>query len=101
VQRSVARRADAAKRGSAKREDLLFQIDREVFMKASDNNFEKFYRVKDIAGILSIGRETARKLVMNEPGVMKICIGKKQAHQVLCIPESVLRRVIARHTSRA
>lgn len=61
--------------------------------------FGKFYRVSDVARILAIGRETARKLVKDEPGVVKICMGRKEAHTIYSIPESVLRRIVTRLSS--
>ena len=57
---------------------------------------EKCYRVSQIASMLSIGRETSRKIVMNEPGVLKIRFGRKMAHTTYLVPESVLQRIITR-----
>jgi len=43
-----------------------------------------------------MGRETVRKLVMNEPGVVKIRMGKKQSNTTYSVPESVARRIHTR-----
>jgi hypothetical protein len=42
------------------------------------------------------GRETIRKLVQNEPGVLKLKLGKKKAHTVYSIPASVAQRIHTR-----
>jgi hypothetical protein len=44
----------------------------------------------------SMGRETIRKLVKDESGVVKIRLGKKQANTTYSVPESVARRVHTR-----
>jgi hypothetical protein len=65
-----------------------------------DTKFEKHYRVSDIARILAIGRETVRKIVKDEPGVVRICMGRKEAHTIYSVPESVLQRILARLSHR-
>jgi hypothetical protein len=44
--------------------------------------FEKHYRIGDLARIWGLGRETVRKLVKDEPGVIKIRLGRKKAHTI-------------------
>ena len=45
-----------------------------------DNTFEKHYRIGDLARMWGLGRETVRKLVKDDPGVIKIRMGRKKAH---------------------
>jgi hypothetical protein len=61
-----------------------------------DPTLEPHYRVGDLAKRWNLGRETVRKLVMNEPGVVKIRLGRKKAHTIYSVPLSVARRI---HTS--
>jgi hypothetical protein len=65
-------------------------------VSAEDCAFEPHYRVSDLAKRWNLGRETVRKLVMNEPGVIKIRLGRKKAHTIYSVPESVARRLHAR-----
>ena len=41
-------------------------------MLAENATFEKHYRIGDLARLWSLGRETVRKLVKDDPGVVKI-----------------------------
>ena len=43
-----------------------------------------------------MGRETVRKLVKDEPDVVKIRLGKKKANTTYSVPESVARRIHTR-----
>jgi hypothetical protein len=61
--------------------------------------FERHYSIAELARQWAIGRETARKLVMNEPGVLCIRMGKKQANTRYSVPESVARRIHTRLSS--
>lgn len=65
-------------------------------MSADDSAFERHYRVSELAEMWRLGRETVRKLVMNEPGVIKIRLGRKKAHTIYSVPESVARRIHTR-----
>ena len=58
-----------------------------------DDTFEKHYRIGDLARMWGLGRETVRKLVKDDPGVIKIRTGRKKAHTVYSIPESAARRI--------
>ena len=40
--------------------------------------FEKHYRVGELARMWGLGRETVRKLVKDDPGVIKIRMGRKK-----------------------
>jgi hypothetical protein len=62
-------------------------------LPAEDPTFEPHYRVGDLAKHWKLGRETVRKLVRNEPGVIKIRLGRKKAHTMYSVPESVARRI--------
>jgi hypothetical protein len=57
---------------------------------------EKHYRVSDLAELWGLGRETVRKIVKDEPGVIKIRQGRKKAHTTYSVPESVARRIHTR-----
>ena len=65
----------------------------------SDTSFERHYRLSDLASMWRIGRETARKLCMNEPGVLRIRLGRKKSHVMYSVPESVAERIHRRLTS--
>jgi hypothetical protein len=43
-----------------------------------------------------LGRETVRKLVKDDPGVIKIRMGRKKAHTVYSVPESAAQRIHTR-----
>ena len=58
-----------------------------------DTTFEVHYSIRDLAARWRLGRETVRLLVKDEPGVVKIRLGKRKALTRYSIPESVARRV--------
>jgi hypothetical protein len=58
--------------------------------------FEKHYRIGELARIWGLGRETVRKLIKDDPGVIKIRMGRKKAHTVYTVPESAARRIHTR-----
>jgi hypothetical protein len=58
--------------------------------------FEQHYRVAELARIWQLGRETVRLIVKDDPGVMKIRMGRKKAHTVYSVPESVAQRIHTR-----
>ena len=58
--------------------------------------FEKHYRIGELAELWGLGRETVRKLVKDDPGVIKIRMGRKHAHTVYSVPESAARRIHTR-----
>ena len=55
--------------------------------------FERHYRIAELAETWQIGRETVRRLVKDEPGVVKIRLGRKKAHTIYSVPESVAVRI--------
>ena len=59
---------------------------------------EKHFRIGELAEKWGLGRETIRKLVKDEPGVILIRQGRKKAHTTYSVPESVARRIHTRLT---
>jgi hypothetical protein len=57
------------------------------------NAFERHYRLGELADLWGAGRETLRKLFMNEPDVVKINLGRKKKHMTYLIPASTAERV--------
>lgn len=62
----------------------------------NDTTFEKHYSISELSKQWHTGRETTRKLVKDEPGVIKIRMGKKQSNTTYSVPESVARRIHTR-----
>ena len=58
--------------------------------------FEPHYSVLDLAKCWKLSRETTRKIVMHEEGVVRIRMGKKQSNTTYSVPESVARRIHTR-----
>jgi hypothetical protein len=63
---------------------------------AENTAFEKHYRISELAKTWGLGRETVRRLVKDDPGVVKIRMGRKKAHTVYAVPESAARRIHTR-----
>lgn len=66
--------------------------------------FEKCYTVSELAKIVHISRTTLTVWFRDEPGVIRYGSNQrlrmgKRTHISLRIPESVARRVLARHTN--
>jgi hypothetical protein len=57
---------------------------------------ERHYRIGELAEMWKLGRETVRLLVKDEEGVIKIRLGRKHAHTVYSVPESVAIRIHTR-----
>ena len=53
-----------------------------------DPAFERHIRIGELAAKWQLGRETVR-LVKEERGVIKIRLGRKKAHTIYSVPESV------------
>ena len=68
----------------------------------SDTTFEMHYSIADLAKQWRLGRETVRLLVKDEPGVLKIQLGRRKALTRYSVPASVARRVHTKlfHTGR-
>lgn len=62
---------------------------------------EKHYTIKQVAELLQISRDKVRKMVMHEPGVLRIAPeGKPKPRQYLYrIPESALQRISRRNAN--
>ena len=65
-------------------------------MPIPNSTFEKHYRVGELATLWGLGRETIRKLVKDDPGVIKIRLGPKKSHTSYSIPESAAQRIHTR-----
>jgi len=61
-----------------------------------NTTFEKHYRVGELAELWGLGRETVRRLVKDDPGVIKIRMGPKKSHTVYSVPESAAQRIHTR-----
>jgi hypothetical protein len=71
--------------------------EREQVRPCGDTTYaEKHFRVGELAALWSLGRETVRKAVMDDPGVMKIRMGRKKAHTTYSVPASVAQRIHTR-----
>ena len=72
-------------------------------MELSFEPRERCLTVAAVADRLSINTDTVRRLFLNEPGVIVLCIphkGRRQ-YRTLRIPEHVFQRVLARFTKVA
>ncbi len=70
-------------------------------MQAIDMTFDRHFSIGDLSKQWRIGRETVRRLVKSEPGVLRIQLGKKKSMCRYSIPESVARRIHTRLYSAA
>lgn len=61
-----------------------------------DTTFETHYTVGDLAKLWRLGRETVRLLVKDEPGVLKVRLGRKKKLTRYSVPASVACRVHTR-----
>lgn len=61
-----------------------------------DSTFEKHYTISELKERWAMGRETVRKLVMEEPGVVRIRLGRNKKNTTYSVPESVARRIHTR-----
>ena len=62
----------------------------------SSTTFEVHYRIGQLATQWKYGRETIRKIVQDEPGVLKLKMGRKKANTTYSIPASVAERIHTR-----
>lgn len=62
----------------------------------TDTAFESHFSIGDLAKQWRLGRETVRLLIKDEPGVLKIRLGRRKAMTRYSIPESVARRIHTR-----
>ncbi len=54
---------------------------------------EQHYKIGDLARRWKLGRETIRLIIKDEPGVMKVRLGRKQSHTTYSVPDSVAKRI--------
>ena len=84
----------------------MFQRPRDRASRIADENhgwstpedpaFERHYRIGELAELWQPGRETVRLLVKDERGVITIRLGRKRAHTIYSVPESVAVRIHTR-----
>jgi hypothetical protein len=71
-------------------------------MSADNKSYaERHYRISELSKLWGLGRETLRIIVKDEPGVIKVRMGRKKAHTTYSIPESVAQRIHNRLISSA
>jgi len=58
--------------------------------------FERHFRIGELSQMWNLGRETVRLLVKDEQGVIKIRLGRRKAHTIYSVPESVAVRIHTR-----
>jgi hypothetical protein len=61
-----------------------------------DTTFETHFSIAELARQWKLGRETVRLLIKDEPGVVRIRLGRRKSLTRYSIPESVARRVHTR-----
>jgi hypothetical protein len=61
---------------------------------------ERFFTLMEVAECLKINEDTARRLFLDEPGVIVICFPRKgkRVYRTLRVPESIFKRVLTRLT---
>ena len=74
-----------------------------IEMNAGVDINETCLTVAEVAERLKVNEETVRRLFLNEPGVIVICLPRKgvRVYRTLRIPESVYARVVTRFTKVA
>jgi hypothetical protein len=70
-------------------------------MLLPDTTHEPHFSIADLAKQWRLSRETIRLLVMGEPGVLRVQLGRKRTMCRYSIPDSVARRVHTRLTAPA
>ena len=55
---------------------------------------EQHYKIGDLAKRWKLGRETVRLMVKDEPGVVKVRLGRKQSHTAYSVPDAVAKRCV-------
>jgi hypothetical protein len=68
-------------------------------MNIPSPTFERHYRIGELCELWGIGRETLRKILLDEPGVVKIRMGRRKSHTTYCVPASVAERIHIRLSS--
>jgi hypothetical protein len=68
-------------------------------MSTQTTAFERHYRIAELCDLWGIGRETLRKILVDEPGVVKIRMGRRKYHTTYSVPASVAERIHRRLAS--
>jgi hypothetical protein len=68
-------------------------------MSTQSTTFERHYRIAELCELWGLGRETLRKILIDEPGVMKIRLGRRKYHTTYSVPASVAERIHMRLAS--
>lgn len=66
-----------------------------------DTTFETHYSIADLSKTWRVSRETIRLLIKDEPGVIRIQLGRKKSMARYSVPASVARRIHTRLTAPA
>lgn len=61
--------------------------------------FERHYRIAELCEVWGIGRETLRRILIDEPGVVRIRMGRRKYHTTYSVPASVAERIHRRLAS--
>jgi hypothetical protein len=59
----------------------------------NDSTFERHFSIHDLSALWNLSRETIRQLIKNEPGILRVQLGRRKTMTRYSIPESVARRV--------
>ena len=78
---------------------ILPQWEDNLRRAAESATFERHYRIAELCDLWGIGRETMRKILVDEPGVVKIRLGRRKYHTTYSVPASVAERIHARLAS--
>lgn len=68
-------------------------------MSTQTATFERHYRIAELCELWGIGRETLRKILVDEPGVVRIRMGRRKYLTTYSIPASVAERIHTRLAS--
>ena len=64
-----------------------------------NSTFERHYSLNELVVLWKLGRETIRKLIKDQEGVVRIRLGKKETNTRYSVPESVAVRIHTRLVS--
>lgn len=62
-------------------------------MPDENRAFEPHFEVKELAAMWRLGRESVRLLIKDEPGVIKMQMGRKKRNCRYSVPASVAERI--------
>jgi hypothetical protein len=87
-------RQSSAGSGTGKRkEGKVSRQGQMIPMQTAGPAFERHYRISELAELWSLGRETVRLLVKDDPAVIKIRLGRNKRHTTYSVPESAAQRI--------